>query len=334
MIEQLSDSYMQRCRVAANLFFRYRSSFRISFSDSPFYDLIIVDPSNELTFGVIVVSQDFMNTDEFKQKISQNFKNYSKQNRSTMVPVLLMRVDEQNEFAECAVIMSIDWNGARFNHKLVMREVNEDNLAAIMNDINMADYCLRALCDNTYGVLKTISFKLPIIGEGITEAWAKVVYKRNFTEYYRMNSPEVVDEQERFNRLLHGTPQEEYPSDYLDKLISEAISNWFKVEVEVINSLFLFNFDLKNLRTEYGSLLKKQLTIQVEPELDEAMQMFGGLINCPRINLTMFLRNDLSKYSFNTGPIMHTVPAQKWAWVYEQVTKLKPTLTDLKKIIE
>lgn len=293
MTPSADDIYIQRCRVAAKYFFRYRSSLKISFSDNPYYDLFIEDKSNGLSFGVKVVSENYEESDEFKQDYLSLLKSINRQNYSPFVPIALLSIEEETELGKCGTILSIRWTGVTVNYPPKMKDLNSENFVSIMNDINTSDYIIRSLYDDSLGVLKTISFKLPNNSTNIQggNIFGKIVYKRSFTQYYKMNSPEIIDDKERFQRLLHGTPQQEYPEDRLDKLIYDAVSEHF-MDVRINNSLFLFNTELRDLKLEYACMLRKHLTIQIEPNLDaETLTKLGNFINCPRINLTLFIQN-------------------------------------------
>lgn len=332
----LYDIYMQRCRVAAKYLFRYRSALKISLANNLYYDLYVEDSSNGFAFGVKVVSPDFEDSEEFKQEYLPLLKKIDQHDLSSILPIALLSLDETTETGKCGVILSIGLSKIRIYYPPIMREVNADNFAIIMNDILASDYAIRSLYDNTYGVLKTISVKLPEYRHRLRDAnvFGQIIYKRNFAQNYKMNTPEVIDDKEQWHRFMYGTPQSEYPHDELDNVILGALTEKFE-DVSVDNSLFLFNSELRDLRQNYSNKLRKKLIIQVGPKIDsDAMALLGNVIVCPRIPLTIFIENPWFQDYFCDELILKSIDVKNWPSVYESITRLKQTLTDLSKIID
>lgn len=327
---QSEDLYIQRCRIAAKFLFRYCNTLKISLADSPYYDLRVEDSRNEFVFGVKVVCQGYEDTEEFKQEYLLVLENYCRQDLASSVPIALLSLDETTETGKCGVVLSIRIGGVRICYPPAMKEINDDNFSGIMNDIIAADRTIRPLYDKTYGVLKTLSVEL----RQNRNCYGRIMYKRSFSETYKMNIPEVTDVQERFHRSLHGMSQSEYPCDVLDSIILSALQEKFD-NVTVNSSLLLFNSELRDLKQMYSSLPRKELVIQIEPKIDsETMALLGSVIPCPRIYLTLFIANPWFKDNFRGELITMTIDPGEWPSVYESITLLKPTLTDLSKIID
>lgn len=330
------DIYMQRCRVAAKYLFRYRSALKISLANNLYYDLFVEDSCNGSVFGVKVVGPDFEDSEEFKQEYLPLLKKIDQHDLSPVLPIALFSLDVTTEKGKCGVILSIGLSKIRIYYPPIMREVNTDNFAIIMNDILASDYSIRSLYDNTYGVLKTISVKLPDYCSGLRDVsyYGRIIYKRNFAQNYKMNTPEVIDDKEQWHRFMHGIPQNEYPSDELDGLILNVLKKKFE-DVSVNNSLFLFNSELRNLRQIYSNQLRKKLIIQIGPKIDlDTMTQLGNYIVCPRIALTMFIENSPLQNYLSDELIPESIDLKDWPSVYESITQLKQTLTDLSKIID
>lgn len=330
-----NDIYIQRCRVAAKYLFRYRNSLKISLANNLYYDLYVEDSSNGLSFGVKVVSPNYENSEEFKQEYLPILKTIDPKNLSTLLPIAILSLNEANETGKCGVILSIGLSRISINYPPTMREINDDNFSNIMNDIIASDRVIRSLDDDTYGVIKTITVKLPDYRSGVHNAnfWGQIIYKRSFDRNYKMNPPAIIDEKEQFNRLINGIPQSEYPSDVLDSLIFDALKQKY-TEVEVENSLLLFSSELRNLKQQYYYKLKKKITIQITPNIDtNTMALLGGIIECPQIHLTLYVDNTSFRYYLNDELILQSIDPKDWASVYQTTTRLKQTLTDLSKII-
>lgn len=87
------------------------------------------------------------------------------------------------------------------------------------------------------------------------------VYLRQFTEEYRMSTPPVLNEEERFHRTLCGIPEDEYPKDELDRVIYERIKEQYPFAT-VKTKLLLFHTDLVNLR-QYKECEVKTLSLNL-----------------------------------------------------------------------
>ena len=83
----------------------------------------------------------------------------------------------------------------------------------------------------------------------------QVIYLRKFTQTYKMKTPPMLTEEERFNRLLTGTPENEYPADELDDYIFDAIRREYPMAT-LKTKLLLFHTDLLNVRLNKDKKLK------------------------------------------------------------------------------
>lgn len=329
--------YIQRCRVAAKYFFRFCNSLKISRVEYPYYDLFIEDGQTGLSFGVKVIDENYLESEDYNLNYLPLLKGIDDFNYSPRVPIALFNVNEVTETGKCGIILSLDWNGAKINYPTFMKDLNDkSHFERMMNELNMSDYMVRSLRDDSLGVLKTLLLKLPIRygSSPEREAFAKIAYRRSFTKNYKLNSPKVVSREEQFKRFMNGIPQNEYPNDYLDEVIVRSISTKFDI-VDNKSSLFLFNTELKDLKLEYRGKARKDIIIQTEPILDDkAIELLGSLISCPRINLTLFIENPFFKNEFHDEFINDVIDLNAWKQAYATITQLMPTLTDISKIID
>lgn len=106
----------------------------------------------------------------------------------------------------------------------------------------------------------------------------QIVYLRKFTPTYKMKTPPVQTEEERFNRLLTGTPEKEYPADELDDYIFDAVRKEYPMATSK-SKLLLFHTDLLNVRLYKDKLCKKLdwkivKVAQVEQELRICLECY------------------------------------------------------------
>ena len=58
-----------------------------------------------------------------------------------------------------------------------------------------------------------------------------------------MKPKEVVDEREKYNRLLTGVPEDEYPNDFLDNSIFSMVQQQFP-DAQMKSSMMLFSWKI------------------------------------------------------------------------------------------
>ncbi len=123
-------------------------------------------------------------------------------------------------------------------------------------------------------VIKQINLNTNDLVEG------QIVYLRKFTSTYRMKTPPVLTEEERFHRLLKGTPEKEYPADELDDYILDAVRREYPMAT-LKNKLLLFHTDLLDVRL-YKNKIRKILDLEITRETEEvhALQALHVYLEC------------------------------------------------------
>ena len=107
---------------------------------------------------------------------------------------------------------------------------------------------IELLPDDMWLIKKTIFLNSEEINE------AEVIYFRALSKDYKMNSPQDLSEEQRFYRILNGTPEEEYPKDELDEIIFQRFVAIYP-NAKVKSETFLFSTDLANIRIKKEKLL-------------------------------------------------------------------------------
>lgn len=320
-----------RCRIAANLLYKRNSLLHISMTNNPFYDLLVEDSNSGLRFGVKVGGKDYDHSEVFLDSYLTKLSHYylCDKEEIDLIPICLMCVDEVTEEGRCGLLVSFIRNKPEIIKEPMLRALSKSGYNGLIKELYESDYVIRFLDMKLVGILKTIVFENPCD----LKAQGKVVYRRNFTDTYRMPPPREEGDKDRFDHYLHGPSQEEYPSDELDRVILSAIRSRY-TNVKLNNSLLIFNRDYKDLRRDYGDLPRKSIVIQVEPILDpDTFHYLGELIRCPRIGLSLYIDNPLYKDIFSDLIIQYTIEKENWSDIYDKIITLQPTLTDLSKII-
>ena len=150
-----------------------------------------------------------------------------------------------------------------------------------------------------------------------------------------MKQKEVRSEQERFQRMLTGIPEEEYPRDLLDEVILKGVEKVFPHPV-VKSQILLLNIELQDLRREQEQT-QKTYNIRVEPEISDLINYQGFIqsIRILEIPLTLYhspirLFNDC----FNNEYPTVKEPLPEWIQNYGILEKLKnETLRSMTDVI-
>lgn len=316
-----------RVRIAALKLYDLFKVEAIFYSDNSILDLEASLPSTSLKFGVIVGGYDFVKSNDYKKSVISRLKALEMKDPNNLMPICIIGVNENTQECCCGIVASVRWKRMRIDPQPPMIKLNDKNVSSIVNSLLASDYIIRSLTDDKLGVLKTYyiaskdSRRVPYSGQ--------IAYVRNFSYMYKMQSPKEVTQEEKLERYFKGIPQEEYPHDSLDEIIMGALKDNFD-KVELNNSLYLFSTDLADIKTEYGHKIEKCIRLSVEPNLDfEALVKLGELIECPCINLTLYLNpGALVKDSIN-DEITVKVKNDDWIHVFKKVSLLKNTLRDL-----
>jgi hypothetical protein len=153
------------------------------------------------------------------------------------------------------------WNFERlsFNKNINWRLLNEENVKWLRMQLKARHSRIAFLPLDYIRVVKIIDLR----AEGYYDA--RVIYLRRFYgDDYRMKQHVEKTQEDRFNRLLNGTPQNEYPSDCLDELILKEVRQKYP-NASLENKLLLFDVDLLNYRLEKEHK-KQNLKIKLQTE--------------------------------------------------------------------
>lgn len=162
---------------------------------------------------------------------------------------------KRNGEVQFGLLVWWEFNRAFVNRSIAWKNISDENIELLTCHVRAVHNYIRVLPEKLLRVKKTIKLNhRDFYGD-------EIIYFRQFTDGYRMRTSSHLTDEERRNRLITGTPEEEYPSDVLDELIFQTIAKEFP-EAEKQTSLLLFDTDLLKMRNRTGEKIES-LTIYV-----------------------------------------------------------------------
>ena len=320
------------CRIVANLLYKRINGIAIKFSNSPLYDLVVEEKQSGLLFGVKVGQSDFADSLEYKSYLSL-LEQRGYEMTDERLPIILMCADKETEVIKFGYQLTWERYRASVQTKVTLRDITPDNWETMIINLKEMDRVIRILDNNKISIVKRVSVERKMPYGGV--AHAEVIYLRRFTDHYKMKQKEVRSEQERFQRMLTGIPEEEYPRDLLDEVILKGVEKVFPQPV-VKSQILLLNIELQDLRREQEQT-QKTYNIRVEPEISDLINYQGFIqsIRILEIPLTLYhspirLFNDC----FNNEYPTVKEPLPEWIQNYGILEKLKnETLRSMTDVI-
>ncbi len=153
----------------------------------------------------------------------------------------LVMITPHDSTYQISILIYWEYNRCHFNTKRSVRPINQDTILWIEAQIGARRMHINSLPLEWNGVIKTISLNTNDLVD------SQIMYWRKITDIYKMMPGQHKDDTDRFNRLLQGTPENEYPNDILDMVIMQQIQSVYP-EAEVRSKLLLFDTDLLNFR--------------------------------------------------------------------------------------
>lgn len=313
-------------QLAAIALLKNFRSISIKEINSIYYDLLVVHKDSDLRFGVTVVNSGFLRTSRYTQYL-QDLASIDLSDSNNRIPILIVAVNEVEESVRIG--FQVGWsnsNGkARIFNKPSMMEVTPLNSDKFLDFIKSMDETIRVLSLHGMKIIKRIDLNYQDRTGRIYHS--QIVYLRDFTEQYKMRQKEIVDEREKFERLLNGIPENEYPNDFLDDAILEMIRSEFPDAIMRSNAM-LFSTDLRNIQ-QLSQVNRVSIQFFVEPDMNELPQYAYELIN--GINIVHFelcafldLANDIP--IFENRSFRKIVTFNGWLNTYNEYNKAIATL--------
>lgn len=177
-------------------------------------------------------------TVEMKQ-IHEQYKAALRNGQMEMKPVVAFRVN--NDRLEFGILIYWDDKKSYLNEEINWKLWNNENIGWFNMQIHARRMQIDFLPIEYMRVIKQVFLNDKDVIDG------SFIYLRKFSQDYKMTTPSNLSDQERFDRLLRGTPEDEFPNDELDDLIFKRIKEIYP-NAEKKSRLLLFHTDLLNLR--------------------------------------------------------------------------------------
>lgn len=193
----------------------------------------------DMPFLISVASTSFLQTRAYKDYLGRL--EHMEIRGNAGLPIVLMLVNENSGSIMLSIILYWKYGRAFINNKPKFRTLNENNVRWLSSCIEGLYNVISFLDDNDLRVVKQIDLNDDRFED------AHVIYLRNFTATYKMKekNPEIDD----FERMLNGTPQNEYPNDILDDVILAMIRKKYP-NAEIKSSLHLFGLDIIKMQEQ------------------------------------------------------------------------------------
>ncbi|MCR4828246.1 MAG: hypothetical protein K5864_02170 [Bacteroidales bacterium] len=314
-------------QIAATILYRYFGNISISGSTNQLYDLLVsYNDGTELKFGVEVKRQKDvpLNMGSLIAKIN----GLDLSERSNRIPIILLYVNEETEVAKVGFLVGWRYGKPQIYRDFELRILNEKTSGLCLQLIKSMDEVIRVLSLDDLHVMKRIVFSRSI--EKGRRQQAEVLYLRKMSSEYRMKQKEVVDERERLERLIKGTPQEEYPDDELDRIIYDAITEKFS-NAKKKNSLLILSTELAELQS-YKQWHCHKTKLLVTPNLTNVPQSLLCMLNGLElfgVDVEIYVENVFYQDAFDYVSFEKVEPIDGWLKKVTEWNMLKETFSPI-----
>lgn len=317
---------------------RFCGNVQIVDESSIIYDFTVHDVRQGLSFGVYVVSSKYETTSMFKE-FQDNIQTTNLYDSIFRMPIILMAVNTNSQSTSFGIVVSWHREQPTINKKISMRESNEKSWGIALDHILSMNDAICVLSNYGINIKKTIRIEseridgLPCNGE--------IVYLRNFSDSYKMNQKIITNEKERFERLVYGIPEDEYPSDILDEIIIEAVKQQWNIipygEHNCKSESMLFTTDLKELQV-YKNYYPLVITVEVTPNWNDIPQYILPMLNgleLVSIPITVYCHSkEAVDYLRKDQILCHKISIDEWKEMSEEIRRLNKTVHQLNEYFE
>lgn len=311
-------------QIAAMILYRSIPNVTLLQSSGAAFDILASTPGDELRFGINVVSSSYSNSRSYERYLD-NLGSIDYSDKYYRIPILLMAVNESSGTAMIGIQVGWRFGRPTIFKKPRMMSVNSDNANKIIDAVKTMDDTIRMLSVYGMKIIKTINLESQE-PNGMTHH-ASIVYLRDFTEEYKLKPKEIVNEREKFNRLLNENVEDEYPNDFMDNAILSMIQQQYP-EARVKSSMMLFSTDLRNLQRLSQSIIL-EAKISVQPDITNmpkvALPFLNG-INIVQFVVNVFVDVPFSQPFFENLSFKKIEPFNEWLNTYNNYSKVLTTL--------
>ncbi len=308
-----------RIRIAANILYRINRKFTIEYKKLDIYDFIVSSAEDNFRFAVKVGSSTYLDSAAFTEYInilnSNTFMEESEQ-----IPIVLMCVNESTEEARMGIILGWKYFKPVIYKEVSLQVVNAQNWLTFEDHIKAMDSIIRILSEKTISIIKRIKIN-EVDNQGRYHT-AEIIYLRTFSNEYKMQQKEVVDEKEDFKRMIYGIPENEYPSDMLDKDLLEVVQQKYPT-AKVKSSLMLFNSELRDFEQEIRNYhYYNTITLILEPDFQEIMKLVDYL-DCLKFQFNLYVSSLEEKEFFGNMYFSKIIPKNELKKTFEYYSQIR-----------
>ncbi len=158
------------------------------------------------------------------------------------VPIIVLRIAKDTQI-EFGIATYKEYGHFVYNKNINWRPLDADGVKWLNIQLEAKRMRIKLLPEPYWRVIKKIQLNSTMLVE------AEIVYLRMMQKEreYIMKTKFPMDDQERFNRLIHGTPENEYPKDELDEAILKEVQRYYP-SASVKSSLLLFETEMLDFR--------------------------------------------------------------------------------------
>lgn len=308
-----------RIRIAANILYRINREFTIEYKKLDIYDFIMSSAKYDFRFAVKVGSSTYLDSAAFAEYINI-FNSNTFMEESEHIPIVLMCVNESTEEARMGIVLGWKYFNPVIYKQVFLQVVNAQNWLTFEDHIKAMDSVIRILSEKTISIIKRI-----IINEVDNHGryhTAEIIYLRTFSNEYKMRQKEVVDEKEDFKRIIYGIPENEYPSDTLDKDLLEVVRQKYPT-AKVKSSLMLFNSELRDFEQEIKNFhFHNTVTFILEPDFQEIIKLVDYL-DCLKFQFNLYVSSLMEKEYFDDMYFSKIIPLNELKKTFEYYSQIR-----------
>lgn len=165
------------------------------------------------------------------------------------VPVVIIKADEETGKMALGIVLYFNYGTPTIEREINFIPMDAGNKGHIIEELKVADKVIRYLDIANCKVIKTIFMPVNMNGH---DYMAKLVYARDLSLSYSMKSHDEMTDSERFEYILNGIDEDDYPQDGLDIGMLEAVKRQGYENAVMKSQLLLFSTELRDLRKIYN----------------------------------------------------------------------------------
>lgn len=294
-------------------------------ADSEIVDLFVELPVDNARFAIVTLPSRSFDSDEYNHLLIAIDEHI---NQLQGCPLYIAFYDEVQGLM-IGSFVNWDFSESRIVKQPQLYLLTKDNIDRLFNAIRSQDHQIRLLRNNTMMVVKTI--KLGIDRRGF-KCNAEMAYLRDFTPWYKMNPKDVTDQRERMFRNWNGQPQDEYPHDFLDDNILEAVRQIYP-DADVHNSLLITSTEYRML-LRYRNYQKDFAEFRFLPDISDIqidMYPMLGKIEGAKFVIDILMPFRLDKNAFANEGFELRFPLDGW---FETMSKIVKSINTMHRVTD